>query len=124
MKMAKDPHTMLMRSRDLRKRMTAEERHLYYDGLKKLPWKFRRQAVLGEYIVDFYCPELKLVIEVDGTQHYLEAGRTYDAKRDEVLTQMGLRVLRYSNADVNQRFESVVNDIYEQGCRRTSGREG
>lgn len=114
-------HTMLMRSRDLRKHMTAEERHLYYDGLKSLPWKFRRQVVFGDYIVDFYCPQLKLVIEVDGTQHFLDVCRSYDEKRDEVLRMMGLMVLRYSNADVNLRFNSVMSDIYEAGRKRESG---
>ena len=78
-----DPHTMLERSRALRKNMTREERHLYYDGLKRMPWKFRRQAVMDNYIVDFYCAELKLVVEVDGTQHFLENGRVYDEKRDQ-----------------------------------------
>lgn len=55
--MSIDAHTMLTRSRDLRKNMTREEKHLYYDGLKKLPWKFRRQQVFENYIVDFYCAE-------------------------------------------------------------------
>lgn len=121
MQMGNHVHTMLMRSRDLRKHMTAEERHLYYDGLKSLPWKFRRQVVFGDYIVDFYCPQLKLVIEVDGTQHFLDVGRAYDEKRDEVLRMMGLMVLRYSNADVNLRFNSVMSDIYEAGRKRESG---
>ena len=116
--MPTDPRTMLVRSRELRKKMTPEERHLYYDGLKRLPWKFRRQVVFERYIVDFYCPELKLVIEVDGTQHFLETGKSHDAVRDERLRQRGLEVLRYSNADVNRRFEDVVNDIYETGRRR------
>lgn len=119
-----DAHIMLLRSRDLRKRMTAEERHLYYDGLKKMPWKFRRQVVFGDYIVDFYCPQLKLVIEVDGTQHYLEKGRAYDEKRDRDLERMGIKVLRYSNADVNERFESVVEDIYAMCCKMNAEKEG
>ena len=112
-----DQHTMLTRSRELRKNMTREEKHLYYDGLKRLPWKFRRQAVFGSYIVDFYCPQLGVVVEVDGTQHFLEQGKSYDAVRDEYLKSLGLHVMRYSNADVNRQFDSVVNDIFEQ-CRK------
>ena len=118
--MPADPRTLLERSRDLRKNMTPEEKHLYYDGLKKLPWKFRRQAVLGNYIVDFYCPELSLVIEVDGTQHYEEAGKVYDADRDRALYEDGLNVLRYSNRDINQRFDAVIADIFNF-CSRQRG---
>ena len=106
-----DAHTMLMRSRALRKNMTREEKHLYYDGLKEMKWKFRRQVALGDYIVDFCSPELKLVIEVDGSQHYLETGKAHDSVRDVWLAAQGYRVLRYSNADVNGRFEAVCEDI-------------
>ena len=111
--MPNDAHTMLTRSRDLRKNMTREEKHLYYDGLKKLPWKFLWQQVFENYIVDFYCAELKVVVEVDGTQHFLEKGKAYDAVRDDALRDMGLLVLRYSNADVNRQFDNVVADIYK-----------
>ena len=119
--MGTDAHTMLLRSRDLRKNMTGEERHLYYDSLKKLPWKFRRQVVLGSFIVDFCCLELKLVIEVDGTQHYLDEGRAYDASRDAWLEERGYLVLRYSNADVNCRFDAVCEDILK-ACETRIGK--
>ena len=68
------------------------------------------------YIVDFYCAELKLVVEVDGTQHFLENGRVYDEKREQFLREKGLRVIRYSNADINMRFEDVLNDIFGVAC--------
>ena len=98
--------------------MTREERHLYYDGLKQLDWKFRRQVVLGNYIVDFCSVELKLIVEVDGSQHYAEESRAYDVARDDWLTSQGYEVLRYSNADVNCRFQAVCADILERCSQR------
>ena len=116
--MSNDAHTMLVRSRGLRKNMTREESHLYYDGLKHMRWKLRRQAVLGNYIVDFCSVEVKVIIEVDGSQHYMEKGRAYDAERDEWLADRGYKVLRYSNADVNCRFEAVCEDIAKECSKR------
>ena len=65
----------------LRKNMTKEERHLWYDFLKTLPFTINRQKVIGMYIVDFYCAEAKLVIELDGSQHYSDGGQQTDKKR-------------------------------------------
>ena len=118
--MPNDPHTMLMRSRALRQNMTREEKHLYYDGLKKMPYKFRRQVVIGNYIVDFCCLALRLVIEVDGTQHFLPPGRKHDQARDAWLRQEGYHLVRYSNADINQRFEAVCTDILKHCGWRAS----
>ena len=98
-------------AKTLRKNMTKEERHLWYDFLKTLPITVNRQKVIGNYIVDFYIATAKLVIELDGSQHYEEKGVENDAKRDEFLNSLGVKVLRYSNLDVNQRFESVCQDI-------------
>ena len=95
----------------LRKNMTKEERHLWYDFLKTLPITVNRQKVIGKYIVDFYIAALKIVIELDGSQHYEEKGIENDAKRDAFLNGLGVKVLRYSNLDINQRFESVCHDI-------------
>ncbi len=91
--------------------MTKEERHLWYDFLKVLPITVNRQKVIGKYIVDFYIASSKIVIELDGSQHYEQSGIESDAQRDEVLNSLGIQVLRYSNADVNQRFEGVCQDI-------------
>lgn len=99
-------------SRTLRKNMAKEERHLWYDCLKQLSVTVHRQKVIGTYIVDFYIASAKLVIELDGSQHYEESGKTADEKRDVYLRSLGLTVLRYSNADVNQRFDSVCEDIW------------
>jgi len=98
-------------AKTLRKNMTKEERHLWYDFLKTLPITVNRQKVIGNYIVDFYVASSKLVIEVDGSQHYEEKGVENDTKRDEYLNSLGIKVLRYSNLDVNQKFESVCEDI-------------
>ena len=98
----------------LRKNMTKEERHLWYDFLKTLPVTVNRQKVIGNYIVDFYIATAKLVIELDGSGHYEEIGIANDAKRDEHLNSLGIKVLRYSNLDINRRFESVCKDILNE----------
>ena len=98
-------------SKRLRKEMTKEERHLWYDFLKHLPITVHRQKTMGKYIVDFYIASAKIVIELDGSQHYEEQSKTADAKRDEHLSKIGCKVLRYSNADVNKRFKDVCEDI-------------
>ncbi len=103
--------TLTGNAKTLRKNMTKEERHLWYDFLKTLPITVNRQKVIGNYIVDFYVASSKLVIELDGSQHYEEKGVENDAKRDEYLNSLCIKVLRYSNLDVNQKFESVCQDI-------------
>ncbi len=98
-------------SQSLRKNMTKEERHLWYDFLKKQPVTFNRQKVIGNYIVDFYCASVKLVIEIDGSLHYEDSGKAKDIIRDDFLNSLGLAVLRYSNYDINNNFEGVCSDI-------------
>ena len=98
-------------AKSLRRNMTKEELHLWYDFLKTLPITVNRQKVIGNYIVDFYIATAKLVIELDGSQHYEEKGVWKDTKKDSFLNGLGIKVLRYSNLDVNQRFESVCQDI-------------
>jgi len=99
-------------ARNLRKDMTKEERHLWYDYLKQLPVTVHRQKAIGRYIVDFYIASAKIVIELDGSQHYEDTAKHADEERDAYLQSIGCRVLRYSNADVNQKFRSVCEDIY------------
>ena len=91
--------------------MTKEEKRLWYDFLKGLPVTVHRQKMLGEYIVDFYCASAKLVIEVDGSQHYDDENELRDLRRDDYLRGLGLTVLRYSNRDINERFLYVCEDI-------------
>ena len=98
-------------AKKLRKNMTKEERHLWYDFLKSLPQTINRQKVIGNYIVDFYCAAAKIVIEIDGSQHYTDEGIQKDIKRDLYLNGLGITVLRYSNLDVNRNFNGVCMDI-------------
>ena len=101
-------------ARSLRRNMTKEERHLWYDFLKTLPVMVHRQKVIGPYIVDFYIAEAKLVIELDGSQHYEEKGRHSDEQRDAYMQSLGMTVLRYSNTDVNRNFTAVCQDIWDR----------
>lgn len=91
--------------------MTKEERHLWYDYLRTIPQKFVRQKVLGKYIADFYCASAKLVIELDGSQHYEDAGMAYDDRRTEYLEEFGVRVIRIPNNEVNGNFTAVCSYI-------------
>lgn len=99
-------------AKKLRKTMTKEERHMWYDCLKQLPLTVHRQKILGDYIVDFYIASRKIVIELDGSQHYEAEYQEKDKQRDAYLESIGCQVLRYSNADINQRFQGVCEDIW------------
>ena len=103
--------SLVSNARTLRKNMTKEERHLWYDFLRFYPVKFLRQKILGKYIVDFYCAEAKLIVELDGSQHYEDKGMEYDAERTTYLEQYGFRVLRIPNNKVNQNFPGVCEYI-------------
>ena len=105
---------LIENAQSLRREMTREERHLWYDFLKGLPVTVHRQKVLGKYIGDFYIASKKIVIEIDGSQHYEVENRKKDAIRDAYFASLGCRILRYSNADVNLRFRQVCEDIYQQ----------
>ncbi len=98
-------------AKNLRTNMTKEERHLWYDFLKGLSVTVNRQKVIGKYIVDFYIASAKLIIEIDGSQHCEDKGIEYDTNRDRYLKSLGIKVVRYSNLDINQRFENVCQDI-------------
>ena len=100
-------------AQNLRKNMTKEERHLWYDFLKSLPVTFNRQKVIGPYIADFYCAQVRLVVELDGSQHFEEEGLSKDKERDEFFRNLNITVKRYSNLDVNLNFDSVCQDIYD-----------
>ena len=95
----------------LRREMTREERHLWYDFLKQLPLTVNRQKVIGSYIADFYCAKAGLIVEIDGAQHYDEAQIRLDQARTRYFQSLGLAVVRYTNADVNLRFAAVCEDI-------------
>ena len=102
-------------AKELRKNMTKEEKHLWYDFLQSYPHKFIRQKVLGRYIADFYCPEAKLVIELDGSQHYSDKGEMQDMERTNFLKEeFGIKVLRFTNLDIIRNFEGVCYKINEE----------
>ena len=94
-------------AKQLRKEMTKEERHLWYDFLRLYPVRFSRQKVLGKYIADFYSAEAKLVIELDGSQHYEDRNVKKDADRTALLEGYGLRVIRIPNNEVGRNFRGV-----------------
>ena len=96
---------------ELRKNLTKQERHLWYDFLKLLPVHFYRQYTIEKYIVDFFCPKANLAIEIDGSQHYEENTMKYDEQRTKLLESYGIVVLRYTNRDINERFTAVCDDI-------------
>lgn len=102
-------------ARELRNNMTKEEKHLWYDYLKPYHKQnnivFLRQKTIGSYIVDFYCPQAKLVIESDGSQHYEEDAELYDRIRTDFLNSLEIEVLRYTNRDIHTRFNEVCDDI-------------
>ena len=104
---------LVSNAKELRKNMTPEERHLWYDFLKKLPFNVRRQHNIENYIVDFYIAEKKIVIEIDGIQHKTTEHRKADAKRDWDLSRWNITVLRYPNEMVNKDFNIVCNDILD-----------
>ena len=98
-------------AQELRKNMTPEEKHLWYDFLKRLPVTVNRQKNIGNYIVDFYISCFSIVIEIDGRQHKLPEHRQSDKKRDDELRMLGNVVLRYTNEDIHERFNAVCKDI-------------
>ena len=98
-------------AKQLRREMTKEERHLWYDFLRGHPARFSRQKVLGKYIADFYSAQAKLVIELDGSQHYEDGGAEKDAERTAFLEGYGLRVIRIPNNAVTQNFRGVCEYI-------------
>ena len=100
-------------ARLLRRAMTPEERHLWYDFLKRLPVTVYRQHNIGNYIVDFYITTPKTVVEIDGIQHTAPEHRQADAERDAALFAKGIAVLRYTNDNVRHNFNAVAADILQ-----------
>jgi very-short-patch-repair endonuclease len=103
-------------SQHLRTNMTDAENMLWLKLRRKQlkGHQFHRQKIIGKYIVDFYCPKANLVIELDGGQHYSETGRAKDRARDDVLREMGIKVLRFSDRDVFENMDGVMEGIW--GC--------
>ena len=109
--MMKSSEHMLSYARVLRREMTPHERKLWYLFLRKYPVKIYKQKILDRFIVDFYCPKARIVIELDGWQHYEESGKDKDLVRDERLKELGLRVLRFSTREIDREFAAVCELI-------------
>jgi very-short-patch-repair endonuclease len=104
---------LVPRSRELRNHMTQAEWKLWTGYLRAFQYRIRSQHPIDHYIVDFYCPSLELVKEIDGEQHYTEEGKAYDSERDSVLSAYGLTVLRVTNREVMEKFPGVCRKIEE-----------
>ena len=104
-------NSQLENARRLRREMTPHERKLWYLFLRKYPVKFYKQRIIGRFIVVFYCASANLVIEVDGSQHYEAQGIASDSERSAYLEELGLKVLRFSNRDIDRDFRSVCEQI-------------
>ena len=104
-------YELIPKAKELRKDMTPHERKLWYMFLRNYQVRFRRQKTIDHFIVDFYCHKANLVIEIDGSQHYSEEGKVYDDERTAVLESYGLKVLRFSNADIDSNFCGVCEAI-------------
>ncbi len=102
---------LIPRARELRKNMTPQEKHLWYDFLSSYPIRFQRQKTIDNFIVDFYCHKAKLIIELDGSQHFTDEGKAYDEKRTQVLEKLGLEVLRFTNIEIDKEFNGVCAKI-------------
>jgi|SRR3972149_1802884 len=101
-------------SRELRKNMTDAEKHLWSKIRKKQlkGYQFYRQRIIGNYIPDFYCPKAKLIVELDGGQHYSEEGVKKDKLRDDYIKNLGIKILRFSDREVFENIDGVVGKIY------------
>ena len=106
-------------ARKLRNNATRQENHLWYDFLRTYPVQFSRQTVILNYIADFYCAKARLIIELDGSQHYTEEGICRDNERKELLQTLGLEVLRFSNLDIDRNFTGVCESIAQAVRERT-----
>jgi very-short-patch-repair endonuclease len=102
------------RARDLRKNATDAEK-LLWSRIRRKQLKdtqFYRQRIVGDYIVDFFCPKAKIVIELDGEQHFTPEGKIKDRQRDSYLNELGIRVLRFTNVEVMNNIEGVLQVIW------------
>ena len=108
------------RAQELRRESTYHEKCLWYSFLRKHPRQFRRQKQFARYIVDFYCSSAKLVIEIDGCQHNEPDAVLHDGARTAYLESLGLRVIRFSNDDIEERFDDVCEEIDRVIYERTA----
>ncbi|MBN2879905.1 MAG: endonuclease domain-containing protein [Clostridia bacterium] len=109
--MHKHNKTLTETARKLRKNMTPQEKKIWYQFLCDYPVRILRQKVITRFIADFYCKKANLVIEIDGKQHYNESDLEKDRERTQIIESFGLKVVRFSNDDIDNNFEKVCNTI-------------
>ena len=102
------------KARQLRKNMTPEEKKLWYQFLSKVKPRFLRQKPIDNYIIDFYCSECRLAVEIDGSQHRTESGSKYDKNRIDILSCYGVKEIRFLNKEINEQFEDVKKRILKE----------
>ena len=95
----------------MRRNMTRHEKHLWYDFLRYYPVKIYKQRIIDNFIADFYCHSARLIIEIDGLQHYTNQGKAHDKARIEILERYGIHILRFSNKDIEENFDGVCRMI-------------
>ena len=105
-------------AKSMRKNMTREERHLWFDFLRRYPLRIRRQVILGNHIVDFCCEKAQLIIEIDGSQHYTPEEKEKDRKRTNDLKDLGYKVIRISNREIMTNFDGTTQYIHQEIQKR------
>ena len=109
----KNDKILIERSSQMRKNPTPEENKMWHIVLKNIEPKFTRQKIIGRYIVDFYCSKLKLIIEIDGEQHYLPENEEYENNRTAFLENAGYKILRFYNSDINKLIRNVEYNVID-----------
>ncbi len=109
---------LISRAKELRKEMTPQERKLWYGFLNRYSARFQRQKTIDRFIVDFYCHQAKLVVEIDGAQHYTDEGTASDEERTAILEGYGLKVIRFTNREIDRRFYDVCQAIDNEVRKR------
>ncbi|WP_414575888.1 endonuclease domain-containing protein [Anabaena sp. CCY 9402-a] len=102
---------LVERAKELRKNMTLAEKKLWYKYLRDFQFRIFRQRPIDHFIVDFYCPTLQVVIEIDGDSHFTDEGQDYDLERTRILEGYGLKIIRFTNSQVLHQFDSVCEEI-------------
>ena len=110
MKVTKN-NNLLEKAKELRRNMTSQEKRLWYDFLQHYPEKIYKQRIIDNYIVDFYCHKARIIIEIDGSHHFTLEGKCYDEARTKIINEYGISVLRFSNWDIDDKFETVCEII-------------
>ncbi|BAY93130.1 MULTISPECIES: endonuclease domain-containing protein [unclassified Tolypothrix] len=104
---------LIKRAKELRKNMTIAEKKLWYEYLRNFKFRVLRQRPINNFIVDFYCPNLQIVIEIDGDSHFTDEAQDYDIERTRILESYGLKIIRFTNNQVLNQFDSVCEQIQD-----------